>query len=159
MSIYIRQTKESDSEELMDLNNLIWNKSNTPAFFYWESVEEYSKHCPVGKQFVAIINDKVAGYIGYKNPTGLKSNSHVLDIDIGVHPDFQRKGVGKALLNHVFSWGKKNGFVKISIRVLSTNRSAIQFYISQGFKEQEMLKDEFLIDGKFVDDILMYRML
>ncbi|YCA41711.1 GNAT family N-acetyltransferase [Bacillus sp. JZ8] len=157
--IYIRPSIESDSKELMDLNNLILNNSNTPAFFYWESVENYSKQCPVGKQFVASINDKVAGYIGYKNPTGLKSNNHVLEIDIGVHPDFQRKGVGRALLNYIFSWGKKNGFTKVSIRVLSTNQPAIPFYISNGFKEQGTLKDEFLIDGKFVDDILMYKML
>lgn len=158
-NLLIRQTKESDLQELVELNNLIWDSSNTPEEIYWESVMDYSKYFPSGSQFVAIINGKVAGYIGYKNPIKLKSNRHVLEIDIGVHPNFKRKGVGSQLLDYIFNWGKINGFLKVSIRVLSTNPSALLFYISNGFIEQGRLKDEFLLDGQFVDDILMYKKL
>lgn len=124
------------------------NQLNTPVSIEQHSVESYSKHRPPGSEFVAIINDKVVGYIGYHTPTKLKSNSHVLEINIGVHPDFQRKGVGRELLNYMFSWVKENGYKKVSIRVLSSNISAIPFYLSYGFKEQGRLKDEFIIDWK-----------
>jgi hypothetical protein len=75
-NIFIRETKESDFQELMNIDNMVLNNSNTPALRYWNSAEEYSKHYSPGSQFAAIIDDKVAGYIGYNNPTGLKSNSH-----------------------------------------------------------------------------------
>jgi ribosomal protein S18 acetylase RimI-like enzyme len=158
-NIFIRESKESDFQELMNIDNMVFNNSNTPALTYWQSVEDYSKHYSPGNIFVALINDKVAGYIGYHSSTRLKSNCHVMEIYIAVHPDFQKKGVGGELLNYISSWGKQNGFKKISLRVLSTNKSAIPFYISNGFKEQGRLIDEFLLDGKFVDDILMYKML
>ncbi|MFC7063442.1 GNAT family N-acetyltransferase [Halobacillus seohaensis] len=158
-NIVIRKSKESDFPELVNIDKLIINNMNTPALNYSLSVEEYSLHRPGGSQFVAVINNQVAGYIGHNNPTKLKSNSHVLEIDIGVHPEFQRKGVGSELLSYIFLWGKENGYRKVSIRVLSTNKAAIPFYISNGFNEQGRLKDEFLLNGEFVDDILMYKML
>lgn len=158
-NICIREAKESDLHTLMDIDNLVNNNSNTPAFTYWNSFEDYVKHYSPEKRFVAIINDKVAGYVGYDNPTGLKSNRHVMEIYIAVHPDFQKKGIGTELLKYIASWGKQNGFIKVSLRVLSTNKTAIPFYISNGFKEQGRLFDEFLLDGELVDDILMYKML
>lgn len=158
-NISIRESKQSDFQELMDIDNLVFDNSNTPALTHWQSIEEYSKHYSPNSQFVAIIDDKVAGYIGYTNPTGLKSNSHVIEIYIAVHPDFQKMGVGSELLNYITSWGRQKGYKKVSLRVLSTNETAIPFYISNGFKAQGRLLNEFLLDGKLVDDILMYKML
>lgn len=156
-NLFIRPSTMSDFRQLVELNNVIWKDYNTPQPIYWESEDDYSKHCPAGSQFVAISNDNVAGYVGYKNPTKLGSNNHVLEIDIGIHPNFQGKGIGKALLNYTSEWGKDNGIAKLSLRVLSTNEPAISFYLKNGFKEQGRLIDEFIIGGKFVDDILMYK--
>lgn len=158
-NIFIRELKESDLQELMNIDNIVFNNSNTPALTHWQSIEDYSKHYTRGSQFVAVIDDKVAGYIGYTNPTGLKSNSHVIEIYIAVHPGSQKKGVGRELLNYITTWGKQSGYKKVSLRVLSTNETAIPFYTSNGFMEQGRLIDEFLLDGKLVDDILMYKML
>ncbi|WP_036717850.1 GNAT family N-acetyltransferase [Paenibacillus harenae] len=155
--LIIRPSVKSDFGQLVELNNIIWNDENTPQPIYWESEDDYSKHCPAGSQFVAIINDKVAGYVGFKRPTKLKSNNHVLEIIIGVDPSFQGKGIGKALLDHIFEWSKDNGTTKLSLRVLSTNAGAISFYLKNGFKEQGRLINEFKIGGEFVDDILMYK--
>lgn len=155
----IRPSIEADLPELIALNHLIWNGTNSPATIHYPSVTEYAEHYPPGSQFVAVIANRLAGYIGYKNPTGLLSNSHVLEIDIGVHPDFQRSGVGKQLIDYIFKWGKENGYGKVSIRVLETNTQAIAFYKAKGFIEQGRLIDEFFINGQFVDDLLMYKKL
>ena len=117
------------------------------------------RNTPAGSQFVAILNGKVAGYIGYKNPTGLPTNTHVIELDIGVHPDFQRMGVGKKLLDYICTWAKVEGMTKIAIRVLASNPTAINFYLDNGFIEQGRLVDEFFIDGKYVDDLLFYKKL
>jgi RimJ/RimL family protein N-acetyltransferase len=156
-NLLIRPSTMSDFGQLVELNNVIWKDYNTPQPIYWESEDDYSKQCPAGSQFVAISNDNVAGYVGYKNPSKLRSNIHVLEIIIGIHPNFQGKGIGKALINYTCKWGKENGITKLSLRVLATNEPAISFYLKNGFIEQGRLIDEFIIGGKFVDDILMYK--
>ena len=157
--IMIRQCKEADFEELMNIDHIVFNSTNTPALICHQTVEEYAKHYSLESLFVAEIESHIAGYIGYTNPTGLESNRHVMEIYIAVHPDHQNMGVGRELLNYISSWGKQNGFHKVSLRVLSTNEAAVRFYSSNGFKEQGRLIKEFILNDKLVDDILMYKIL
>ncbi len=157
--ILIRPSTDHELEQLMELDNLIWNASNSPNPDQWDSIEDYQKRYPAGSQHVAIIDNRVAGYIMFKPPTSMESNQHVIDIAIGVHPNFQGKGVGRHLIEYVYTWGKSHGKKKISLRVMATNFQAIAFYRAVGFKEEGRLIDEFLMDGKYVDDILMYRMI
>ncbi|EHL2592084.1 GNAT family N-acetyltransferase, partial [Listeria monocytogenes] len=42
-----------------------------------------------------------------------------------------------------------------ALRVLSINQKAIRFYEKNGFKQEGLLEKEFIIQGEFVDDILM----
>ncbi len=158
-NISTRNLQDADYPEMMRIDQLVFNSSTSPAPMKQRTIEEYAERYTVDKVFVAEIEGKVAGYIGYDNPTGLKSNSHVMEFYIAVHPDFQGKGIGRALINHLTNWGREQGFLKLSLRVLSINEAAIAFYISNGFKEQGRLMKEFLLDGVFVDDIMMYKML
>jgi RimJ/RimL family protein N-acetyltransferase len=157
--ISIRPSIKEDFNELVYIDNVIWNNQNGPISIQWESVEDYARSCPAGSQFVAIYTGEVAGYISYKPPTPLISNSHVIEIAIGVHPAFQGKGIGKTLMEFISVWAGKNNIRKISLRVLSTNTGAINFYKSIGYIEQGRLIDEFVIDGKYVDDIMMYKII
>ncbi|WP_102028089.1 GNAT family N-acetyltransferase [Salirhabdus sp. Marseille-P4669] len=158
-NITVRRSRKEDFQALMEIDQFIWNETNTPAVTIFETVEKYEKHFPEGSQFVAISNGEICGYIGYKSPIPIPSNSHVVEIDMGVHPDFKRQGVGTALIAFVENWAKENKKRKLSLRVLSTNPGAISFYRANGFKEQGRLVGEFLINGKLVDDILMYKLL
>lgn len=155
--VNIRPSRKADIHQLMTIDHLIWNETNTPSHIYYESAEEYGNNNPEGSQFVAEIAGSVAGYIGFRHPTPLETNRHVLELDIGIHPDFQRKGVGKALMNFIESWARTNGIRKITVRVLDTNPTAISFYMKNGFVEQGRLVDEFFINGNYVDDLLLYK--
>lgn len=157
--ISIRPSKKEDFDELVYIDNVIWNNTNAPVPIQWENINEYAKSCPAGSQFVAVDNENVTGYISYKSPTRLPSNSHVLEIAIGVHPKYQGKGIGRKLIEFIMHWGADNDKTKICLRVLATNTGAVNFYKSLGFIEQGRLVDEFFIAGKYVDDIFMYRFL
>lgn len=50
---------------------------------------------------------------------------------------------------------REKGYIKIALRVLSINQKAIRFYEKNGFKQEGLLEKEFIIQGEFVDDILM----
>jgi RimJ/RimL family protein N-acetyltransferase len=156
MNIEIRLSKEEDFRQLMELDKNIWNSATTPGEIAWTSVEEFAKRNPAGSQLVALIDGKVGGYLGFHHPTPLATNKHVLELDIGVDHRLQGKGIGKQLLQKGKELAKTKGIHKLSLRVLSTNEGAIQFYKKNGFIEQGRLINEFYINGKYVDDLLMY---
>jgi RimJ/RimL family protein N-acetyltransferase len=159
MEIEIRLSKEQDFGKLIELDLHIWNAETTPATIAWESVEEFANRNPEGSQIVALVDGNVVGYLGYHPPTPLETNQHVLELDIAVDEKFQGRGIGKQLLEKGKIVAKEKGINKLSLRVLATNKGAIQFYKKCGFIEQGRLIHEFYIGGKYVDDILMYMLL
>ena len=51
----------------------------------------------------------------------------------------------------------RRGARKLSLRVLGDNTVARGLYESCGFAVEGVLRDEFLVDGRYVDDVLMAR--
>ncbi|MBM7606105.1 RimJ/RimL family protein N-acetyltransferase [Metabacillus crassostreae] len=158
MTIKIRFSKKSDFEQLIDLDHKVWNMKATPTIIKWNSLNEFSEKNPEGSQLVAILEDRVVGYLGFHHPTPLKTNQHVLEIDIAVDQHYQGKGIGRKLLDELMKMAKDKNIHKLALRVLSSNEGAIDFYKKCGFTEQGRLVKEFLIDGEFVDDLLLYKL-
>jgi RimJ/RimL family protein N-acetyltransferase len=159
MMIEIRLSKESDFGQLIDLDHRIWSSKTTPSTISWESIDQFAKQNPEGSQVVALVDGKVAGYLGFHAPTPLETNQHVRELDIAVDERFQGRGIGKQLLEKGKIEAKEIGIHKLSLRALATNEGAIQFYKKCGFIEQGRLINEFYIDGKYEDDLLMYMLL
>lgn len=153
---WIRLSEIRDAAALMELDALVWDKDSTPAQIVWTSREQYLQKCPPGSQLVAGIGDEICGYLGFDSPTPLPSNGHVYDLNIAIHPSYQRQGVGRKLMESIKIIAAEQGIRKLSLRVLATNPGAKAFYESCGFLEQGRLVDEFYLDGKYVDDILMW---
>ena len=157
ITIFIRPIHPSDYEALIELDNLVWNETNSPSSIFWPSLEEFAKSRN-RDEFVAVVDGVARGFISYKSPTPLPSNKHVWELSIGVHPIAQGKGIGRLLVKAVEERAKELGIQKLCLRVMATNTEAIRFYKSCGFLEQGRLVKEFCIRGKFVDDLLMYKM-
>jgi len=64
--------------------------------------------------------------------------------NIGIDPDFQRQGHGTALLNYLIKELRKRDIHEILLEVRVGNKSAIQFYKKQGFKEISVRKDYYM---------------
>lgn len=152
----VRLSEMRDAACLMEIDALVWNECTSPARISWSSREKFLQTCPPGSQLVAVISDKVCGYVGFEHPTPLPSNRHVFDLNIAVHPDYQRMGIGRRLMDEMKRFAAMQGIRKLSLRVLSTNPGAISFYKSCGFEEQGRLVEEFYLDGQYIDDILMW---
>lgn len=144
-----------DASDLIALDELVWNERTAPASLSWKTRGEFLRNTPPGSQLVAIEQDMVRGYIGFRPPTMLASNRHVLEINIAVHPFFHRVGIGTALMDAMKELAAARGIRKLSLRVLSCNHDALSFYRKCGFTEEGRLSDEFYIAGRYVDDVLM----
>lgn len=155
--IWTRLSEMRDASALMEIDGLVWNETTTPGIqIVWKSREEYLQKCPPGSQLVAGIGDRICGYLGFDIPTPLASNKHVYSINIAIHPDYHRQGIGGKLIDAIKQHASEQGIRKLSLRVLATNPGAIAFYKSCGFIEEGRLIGEFYLDGQYVDDLLMY---
>jgi ribosomal protein S18 acetylase RimI-like enzyme len=72
--------------------------------------------------------DRVTGYLmAGSAPQGL----HITRI--AVHPDHQRKGIGRALLFHVLDFGRRRGALRITVNTQHDNPRSRQLYRALGF--------------------------
>jgi ribosomal protein S18 acetylase RimI-like enzyme len=54
---------------------------------------------------------------------------------LAVLPEYQGKGIGKALLNHALRFLKTSGAKMMRIEATATNKKALELYVKTGFKE------------------------
>lgn len=69
------------------------------------------------------------------------------------------RGVARALLRAAVERARAEGARRITLRVLGHNAPARALYASEGFAVEGVLPGELLIDGQYVDDVLMGRSL
>ena len=62
------------------------------------------------------------------------------------------KEVGRLLLSYAFDY---LGFHRISIGVVGSNKNALKFWKSLGFKKEGVERDAHFYDNKYIDDIMM----
>ncbi|MEW2260569.1 GNAT family N-acetyltransferase [Streptomyces sp. NPDC047869] len=157
----IRIALPADGEELALLDRAAWSPLHAvlpaprppyPPFFD-------ERHRPQD-YLVAELDGRIAGYIRLVLPTGLAANAHVRQIQGLVVSDAARgKGVGGALVRAAVEEARARGARRLTLRVLGHNTPARRLYESQGFAVEGVLPGEWLIEGAFVDDVLMGRAL
>lgn len=111
-----------------------------------------------GDVLVAEDGGALVGYVGVEQEYGAASHAHVLTISgLAVDPGVQRRGIGRALLELGIARARERGARKLSLRVLGPNARARSLYESCGFVVEGVLRAEFVIEGREVDDVVMAR--
>lgn len=110
----------------------------------------------VADVLVAEQDGVVLGYVRLEQPGPLPSHAHVLVVNgLAVEPARQGQGIGRRLLEAALEEARRRGARKVSLRVLAPNTRARRLYESCGFVQEGVLREEFLLDGAHVDDVLM----
>ena len=111
---------------------------------------------------VAVLDDRVAGFLVLRPPTPFASNAHVLMIfGLAVEPSAQRKGVASALLEAAERYAAQRKIERLTLRVLSANTAARALYERHRYETEGELRGEFRVPvgpgGAVVpvDDVLM----
>lgn len=98
------------------------------------------------KIYVAIVADKVVGYIHANNYDVIYAPHLKNIIGIAVLADFQKNGIGKMLLTKVEKWAQVTGAYGIRLVSGSTRIGAHAFYKNCGYivsKEQKNFRKMF----------------
>lgn len=111
-----------------------------------------------GRTLVAEREGRVVGYARAVPASPLPENAHVWMLEgVAVAPAERGRGVAAAMLDAVVQRAAAAGVTKVSLRVLATNPRARRVYERAGFTVEGVLAEEFVLDGAFVDDVLMAR--
>ena len=158
--IAIRAAQPGDAATLAAIDVATWTTANSPAGLPAEPRPFFRAEEDPADTLVAVLDGAVVGYAKLRNTLSLPSRAHVLEINgIAVAPEAVGQGVGQTLVEAAVAEAKRRGARKLSLRVLGTNTAARRLYARCGFVEEGVLRAEFLLDGRYVDDVFMARFL
>lgn len=160
MSIVVRRAALADDPVLSQLDLAAWAEVSNVVPLAPPGRAFFTQGTRPDDVLVAELNNRLAGYLKLRPPTPLASNAHVQQIQgLAVDPRMQRQGVGRALIGGAIEEARRRGARKVSLRVLSSNRAAQRLYAACGFEVEGVLREEFLVHGRYVDDWQMARLL
>ena len=84
---------------------------------------------------------------------------HVADISVYVARASRGKGAGTVLLERLVELGREIGFHKLVLAGFPTNAASVALYERLGFREVGVYQEQGLLDGRWVDVLLMERLL
>lgn len=109
-----------------------------------------------GRYLVAESEGAIVGHARL-DPLPLSAVRHVVHLTIAVHPGWQGRGVGRALLEHLIDWARaSSGVEKIELHVRASNTQAQSLYRTMGFEEVGRWRRRIRVaPGAYVDDVAM----
>lgn len=139
MKIFIRECKIHDYKDIVLLN------TNEMGYEYpSEDIKNQLKKLLNDnnhKIYVAVVDDKVVGYI-HANNYDLLYAPHMKNImGIAVLSNFKKNGIGKMLLDEVEKWAKETGAFGVRLVSGATRIGAHAFYKSCGYEGNKNQKN------------------
>src|SRR5262245_49517999 len=83
----------------------------------------------------------------------------VADLSIYIDRSARGKGIGHVLLDRIVELGRQHGFHKIVLSAFPTNTPGMALYTRLGFRTVGVYKEQGQLDGRWVDTIIMERLL
>lgn len=108
--------------------------------------------------FIAEHEDEILGYLLLKAET-LSRTSHRAQIAVGVHSKSRGKGIGTALFDYMIQWAKMSQLHRLELTVIEYNEQAVHLYKKMGFEVEGVKKNSLLIDGQYVNELYMTKLL
>lgn len=159
--IRIRPAVLADGPALAELDRVAWSPLHAvlPAPEAGEPFYD-ERHQPRDYLVAELPDAGPVGFVRLVPSTPLASNAHVRQIQGLVVAEAARgRGAARALLRAAMDRAREQGATRITLRVLGHNAPARALYASEGFAVEGVLPGEFLLEGTYVDDVLMGRSL
>ena len=143
----IRTANSSDIESILQITKACALHLIDNGIFQW------NEHYPDKVSFVSDVEkkelfvycnyEKVIACISlcnkmddvYKPVNWITNNENNLYIHrLAVHPEFQKKGLGKYLMDFAENYAKDNGYISVRLDTFSENKRNLKFYESRGYQ-------------------------
>jgi L-amino acid N-acyltransferase YncA len=106
--------------------------------------------------------DNASGPVGWASLNVFNAREcyrFVADISVYVDRGWRGKGVGGALLEKLTELGRRHGFHKLVLSAFPGNAGGMALYATSGFRTVGVYHEQGQLDGKWVDTIIMEKLL
>ncbi len=108
---------------------------------------------------VAEADGQVVGWGSLNAFNPRKAYDHAADFSVYVERGWRGKGVGRRLLEALIELARQIGYHKMVLSAFPFNTGGIALYERLGFRTVGIYKEQGLLDGKWVDTIIMEKLL
>ena len=165
--ITIREIRESDAEEFLNLCNRI--DAETPFMMFKpgerpttieDQKDEIRDILSRDNQtiFVAEKDNQLIGYLAAYGGR-YKRNRQTVYIVTGILQDFTSQGLGTKLFEQLEEWAKKRKIHRLDLTVMVHNEAALALYRKTGFEIEGRKKHSLYINDSYVDEYWMAKLL
>lgn len=158
----LRAVKPDEAEAFLRYYRQVYAESN--LFLLRDqvdrTVDQERRHLEdLGRQGLmlgAFAGEQLVGHLELIRRTPVR-RSHVVEFTMAILESHHRLGLGKTLVETTLDWAKERGNIhKVALNVRSHNQGALALYQKLGFSEEGRRVSEYRVDGRYVDEILMY---
>jgi ribosomal protein S18 acetylase RimI-like enzyme len=154
--VSVRTAVEDDGQALALIDHATWSFEVSPVPLWPLSTPFFDHRTAAENVLVAHQGEHIMGYVKLRPAPMAASSGHVQEINgLAVAPDHQGQGIGHLLLTAARHEAIRREARRITLRVLGTNTRAQALYLAHGYHIEGRLKDQFLLQGRYVDDIFM----
>ncbi len=97
---------------------------------------------------------EVVGWVHLDAPEVAKLE-HTAELTVGVRENHRGRGIGGRLLERGLAWADERGYRKVYQSVPATNEAAVDFLADHGWAVEAVREDHYLLDGEFVDEVML----
>lgn len=104
-------------------------------------------------------NDKaIVGFISVQRglPNRIKHTAYIV---VGIRKDFQGKGIGSEFFKRLDLWARQNSITRLELTVMRPNIIAKHLYEKYGFVVEGIKKNAMFVNGEYVDEFYMAKLL
>ena len=165
--IKIREIKECDAKDFLDLCKRLDDETQFMLLELGErrtTVEEQREHINTvlvsDNQTILVVerDSQLAGYLAAFGGE-YKRNRHSAYIVVGILQAFSGQGIGTRLFTAVDQWAREHAIHRLELTVMTHNEVAVHLYKNMGFQIEGIKKDSLLVEGTYVDEYYMAKLL
>ena len=108
---------------------------------------------------VAASGTQIVGWASLNPFNPRQCYDHVADVSVYVERSWRGKGVGRMLLARLLELGRSVGFHKLVLACFPSNKPGVALYERMGFVSVGVYREQGLLDGQWVDVLIMEHLL
>ena len=163
MTLNVRPASLDDAEAITTIYNqgivdrvaTLETALRTPA----ERREWLTQRGPRHPVIVADADGAVVGWASLNSFNLREAYAHVVDFSIYVERGWRGKGVGTALLARLIGLARSLGYHKMALVALPHNEAGLTLYSRAGFTRVGIYHEQGQLDGRWVDVLIMEKIL
>lgn len=108
---------------------------------------------------VALTDGEVCGWASLNRFNPRAAYDHVADISVYVAREWRGHGIGGALMRALEQRARAIGYHKLVLAAFPVSEAAMRLYARQSFRAVGVYREQGMLDGRWVDVILMEKLL